>query len=308
MTIKKVVPGVLILFGVWGSSLPTNATEGGAPTTVMGLYGFGAGILPPATEYGSVGVRYADYTANRLMDSHGNKEDLDFSLNVKAITLAYIHMTNKTLLGGQYGFGIAAPFFDMDAKLEIFAGDFPVFQDHTKLFRSADILVQPLMLQWQPSKNLSVMGQFQVLVPTGDYDEGRLVTPGLNHWAFSPIVGATYVTDSGFEISSTSQLDVSTKNKATGYRNGIEYRNEFAVGQNIGDWTLGVGGYYYDQLTDDRGPGSGDGNRARVMALGPALKFFSPGLPPVWIHAYKEFDARNRPEGYNLSIRVAACF
>lgn len=310
MVIRKIkmLPVVFILFGLWGLSLSANATEGGAPTTVAGLYGFGGGILPPATKYGTFAVRIADYDSNRLMDNHGNKENNKFSLNVLTITPAYIHMTDETILGGQYGFGVAAPFFKMDADLTVFAHGMPVFQDSAKLFRQADIDFQPLMLQWQPSKKLSIMGQFQVQAPTGNYDKNRLVNAGLNHWAFSPILGLTYITDSGFEVSSTSQLDVSTRNKATDYRNGIEYRNEFAIGQHIGPWTLGVGGYYYNQLTDDQGPGSGNGNRARAIALGPSLQFFSPGLPPVWIQAYKEFDARNRSEGYNISVRAAASF
>ncbi len=308
MTIRKMFLGMSILLGLWGISLSANATEGGAPTSVMGLHGFGAGVLPPATDYGSFGLRISDYSADRLMDGDGNEEDVEFSLNVRSVTLAYLRMTNKTILGGQYGFGFTAPFLAMDAEIEVFSGNMLVFQDSTELFRPADLLFQPLMLQWHPSENLSTMAQLQIMAPTGDYEEGRLVNPGLNHWAFSPIIGATYITDSGFEVSSVSQLDVSTQNEDTGYRNGIEYRNDFAVGQNLGPWTLGVGGYYYDQLTDDSGPGSGDGNRARLAALGPMVKFFSPGRPPVWIHAYKEFAGRNRPEGYNLSVRMAASF
>ncbi|UTW05452.1 transporter [Amphritea atlantica] len=308
-TIKtKVLPIILILCGLWGIPLSASATENGAPTTAMGLYGFGAGMLPPVTEYGTFGVRLADYDSNRVMDGNGDKENNDFSLNVKALTLAYIRMTDKTILGGQYGFGFAAPFFKMDSELEIFAGGMSVFQDEAQVFRQADLLFQPLMVQWHPSENLSINGQFQILVPIGDYDKDRMVSPGLNHWAYSPIISLTYITDSGFEVSSTSELDVSTRNKATGYRNGIEYRNEFAVGQHVGPWTLGVGGYYYDQLTDDSGPGSDDGNRARVLALGPSLQFFRRGLPPVWFHAYKEFDAHNRSEGYNISVRVAMSF
>ena len=40
------------------------------------------------------------------------------------------------------------------------------------------------------------------------------------------------------------------------------------------------------------------GNRARVLAVGPAVSYFKPGVPPIWLHVYKEFDARNRAEGH----------
>jgi hypothetical protein len=80
------------------------------------------------------------------------------------------------------------------------------------------------------------------------------------------------------------------------------------VGQHIGPWTLGLGGYYYRQLTDDDAPGLTRGNRARVLALGPALSVFQPGLPPVWVHLYKEVDARNRAEGYAFAVRLSHSF
>ena len=56
--------------------------------------------------------------------------------------------------------------------------------------------------------------------------------------------------------------------------------------------------------------GLSNGNRARVTALGPALNFFDPrsGLPNVWIHAYKEFGARNRAQGTQLALRAAWVF
>jgi len=80
------------------------------------------------------------------------------------------------------------------------------------------------------------------------------------------------------------------------------------VGQHIGPWTLGLGGYYYRQFSDDDAPGLQTGNRARVLAVGPAVSYFKPGLPPVWLHAYKETDARNRAEGYTVALRISQSF
>lgn len=110
----------------------------------------------------------------------------------------------------------------------------------------------------------------QVQAPTGDYDKNRLISPGVNHWTFSPTFNATYITDSGFEVSSSFQTDFNTRNPATDYKNGVEYRHEFAVGQHVGPFTLGLGGFYYRQFSDDDAPGLETGNRARVVAAGPA--------------------------------------
>ena len=134
------------------------------------------------------------------------------------------------------------------------------------------------------------------------------MSPGLNHWTFSPIVNATWISDTGFEVSSSVEVDINTRNKATDYKSGVEYRHEFAVGQHFGPWTAGIGGYYYRQFSDDDAPNLTSGNRARVMAVGPALSYFKPGLPPIWLHAYKEFDARNRAEGYTVGLRISHSF
>ena len=196
----------------------------------------------------------------------------------------------------------------MDADLTVKANGVPVFSDSADLFRQGDLQVIPLILQWQPSRNLGVNFWFQVQAPTGDYDKRRLVNPSTNYWTVSPMLNLSYISDSGFEVSSSFQTDFNSRNDATDYRSGTEYRHEFAVGQHIGPWTLGLGGYYYRQLSDDDAPGLTTGNRARVLALGPALSFFKPGLPPVWVHLYKESDARNRAEGYTLAVRLSHSF
>jgi hypothetical protein len=40
------------------------------------------------------------------------------------------------------------------------------------------------------------------------------------------------------------------------------------------------------------------------------VSYFKPGagLPPIWLHAYKEFDARNRAEGYTVALRTGISF
>lgn len=289
------------------SATSGHATENGAPTTPAGLYDFGAGYTPPATPTGTFGIRTAYYSADTLKDGNGNDQPVDFSLDVLSVGLAYLRMTDHEIWGARYGWGAVLPFFSMDASLEV-PTPFGTFSDSADVLRQADLQVQPLILQWNPSPNMGINTQFQIQAPTGDYDEDRLVSPGLNHWTFSPILNATYISDSGFEVSSSFQLDFNTRNRDTDYRSGVEYRHEFALGQHIDSWTVGLGGYYYRQISDDEGPGLTDGNRAQTLALGPAVSFFRPGLPAVWLHAYKEFETRNRAEGYTIALRIAKSF
>ena len=293
--------------GLIGFCAGAHGTENGAPTTAVGVYDFGAGMMPPATPFGTVGLRTAFYSANVQKDRHGNSADNNFSLDVLSIGVAYMRMTDYTVLGAKYGFGTVVPFFKMDASVQVQTPVGPL-DLQADPFRLADVQFLPVILQWTLSPNLFVNTQFQIQAPTGDYDKNRLISPGLNHWTFSPIVNATYLSDSGFEVSSSFEVDVNTRNNATDYKNGVEYRHEFAVGQHAGPWTVEVGGYYYRQFSDDDAPGLESGNRARVMAVGPAVSYFKPGIPPVWLHVYKEFDARNRAEGYTAALRISQSF
>uniref|UniRef100_A6W074 Uncharacterized protein n=1 Tax=Marinomonas sp. (strain MWYL1) TaxID=400668 RepID=A6W074_MARMS len=300
--------GSATLLGFSGWAL---ATENGAPTTAMGVYDFGAGFMPPATDIGAFGLRTAYYSSNSNRNATGNDNGTDFSLDVLSLGLAYVKMTNHEIFGAKYGFSTVVPFFSMDASLKI-----PIasIDRSASVTRQADLQITPLILQWTLSPNLAMNAQFQIQAPTGDYDKNRLVSPGLNHWAFSPIYNVSYISNTGFEVSSSFELDINTKNSDTDYKNGIEYRHEFAVGQHVNEWTLGLGGYYYRQLTDDKtysgysGQPITDGNRAETLAAGPALTYFKPGLPMVSFHAYKEFRTYNRSQGYNLALRISQSF
>lgn len=293
-----------------------HATENGAPSTPIGLYDFGTGFMPPTTDLGTFASRLAFYSSDTLHNNNGNPTaGQDFNLDVTSLSAVYLRMTNTTLFGGRYGFSAVFPMLKMDGGLSVSIPDVGVvFQNETQVFRDGDIQAIPLILQWSPQPNLAVNTQFAVQAPTGDYDADSFVSPGLNHWVFSPSVGFTYINNSGYEVSSHFQLDISTKNDATDYKNGIEYRHDFGIGKHIQNWTVGLGGYYYRQLTDDKtysnysGPSITDGNRGEVLALGPALSYFSPGKPAVLLHAYKEFAAVNRSEGINIALRIAQTF
>lgn len=301
---KQFVALTLSLLGAWTSA---DATENGVPTTTFGVYDFGAGMNPPPTANGTVGVRTGYYSARTLKDSRGNRSDEDFSLDLLSIALIYVRMTEHTLFGANYGFGAVLPFFKMDAELKTQTPAGPMRLEADP-FRMSDAIFIPLILQWNLSPNFFVNTSLGIITPTGDYDKNRLVSPGLNHWTYSPTLNATYITDNGFEVSSSFQVDFSTRNKATNYKNGIEYRHEFAAGQHIGPWTVGLGGFYYRQVSDDSAPNLKTGNRSGAFAIGPAIAYFEPGTPPISAHIYKEYDARNRPEGYTFAVRVSQSF
>lgn len=291
------------------SAVPAHAAEGGAPVFPLGVMDFGAGQLPPPSEVGTVGVRVASYRAKELRDNDGNVSAVKPDLAVDTIGFAFIKMTDISLGDFKYGFGAVLPFLKASLDLAI-PTPFGDVNLSGKNSAQGDLQIIPAILQWNPAPGWYTNAQLVVQLPSGSYEQTRLINAGANHWSVAPNVAFTYIGSSGFEVSSNIQLNVHGKNKDTNYRSGLEYQHEFALGQHVGPWTFGAAGYYLQQLTDDKSPTLTTGNRARVVGLGPAVSFFElgSGLPLVWAHVYKEFDARNRSQGTHGTIRAAWTF
>lgn len=288
---------------------PAQATENGAPITPIGVFDFGAGMLPPPTEVGAIGLRAASARATQTRDNNSDRAPVEPDLAVNAYSVVFIKMTNTMFGGARYGWGAILPYLDMslDLRVPTPAGPLALSGRNRAI---GDVMLMPVMLQWTPAPGLFTNFQLSVQAPTGSYNKTRLINAGTNHWTLAPSIAVTSISQGGFELSTNIQLNINSRNKDTDYRSGIEYQHEFAVGQHIGPWTAGVGGYFYQQLTDDSAPGLLNGNRSRVAALGPAVSFFDPasGLPSMWLHAYKEFAARNRSQGTHVAIRAAWAF
>ncbi len=303
---RGLVAGAAIL-SAFTFNTTAKAAEAGATITPFGVADFGAGMLPPATPFGTIGIRTAYYTADVLKDGAGHRINTDFDVDVKTIGLAYIKMTEAELFNASVGFGAIIPFMEIDGDITVPTPGGPLALSSEDV-ALGDIQIMPLMLQWNAPPNWFVNASLQIQAPTGAYDVNETFNVGANHWAIAPILGVTYLSESGLEFSSRIELNFNTENPDTDYTSGIEYKHEFAVGKHFGSWTGGIGGYFYQQLSDDEGPNVVDGNRGRVLAVGPAVSFFQPGLPLVSLHAYKEFGAENRAEGVNMALRVGMAF
>lgn len=305
------IPKLLVSAAALTLAGAAHSVESGAPITPFGVFDFGAGMLPPPSDVATVGVRAAFYSASELRDTNGKVSPAGIKLKVNSAALAIVKTTDIPLLGGTYGFSAVVPYLDMSNRLTIPTPGGPLPLKGTNA-AVGDVTITPVMVKWTPSPGLFVNGRLELQLPTGSYKADRLINTGSNHWTASPAVAFTWIGPSGLELSSNIQINFHGKNKDTQYQSGVEYQHEFAIGQHVGPWTLGVGGYLYQQLTDDKVNGARfqDGNRSRVMALGPAISFFELGSdwPLIWAHAYKEFGARNRTQGTQFAVRAAWTF
>lgn len=290
------------------TSIPqARAVEDGATITPMGITDFESGYLPPTTPVGLFGLRVAYYGANKLKDSHGNTSPNGLDLDVMTIGLAYIHMTNWHLWGARYGFGTVVPFVDMNGTLSVStpAGSLKLSSNN---FALGDVQFQPVMLGWNFGRHGAANIGLQIQAPTGRYRTHETFNNGVNHWTITPYAAGTWLLGHGYELSSLIQLSYNTENPDTDYTSGMEYYQEYGVGKHFGPFVAGAAGYFYQQISNDHGPNLISGNRARVFAVGPALMFNKPHLPMVSLHAYKEFAAKNRAQGYNIAVRIGMSF
>ena len=68
---------------------------------------------------------------------------------------------------------------------------------------------------------------------------------------------------------------------------------------------MGVGGYAYQQVTDDTSGGTTvQTNRGRTMAIGPSMKYDNGKGWFFTLKYEKEFDVKNRPEGGGLNVKM----
>jgi hypothetical protein len=131
-------------------------------------------------------------------------------------------------------------------------------------------------------------------IPVGLYNSRNLANLGIGHGAIDAGGGYTYFDpQTGHEFSAVIGATYNLVNPSTQYKNGVDA----AVG------------YVYDQITGDSGSGAKLGPfESRVIGIGPQAGYLFPvgGMQGyVNLKAYGEFDARNRPSGWNAWLTLS---
>jgi hypothetical protein len=145
-----------------------------------------------------------------------------------------------------------------------------------------------------------------VNAPTGTYDASRLANFGIGHWAIDAGGGYTYLNpQTGNEFSGVLGFTYNFENPSTDYQNGIDMHFDWAASHFLSkQFFVGVVGYAYQQLTPDRGQAAILGDfKSRVFGIGPQAGYLFPigGMQGYLnLKGYREFEAENRPEGWNV--------
>lgn len=284
-----------MLLGILGSTPLALATEGGGSVYAPGVNGFGCCALPPPGTYMMVDAQH--YRSDELKGNDGRKVPVQgFKVRAEAIAPRFIWVTPQDLLGGSLALHTIVPVVSLDAS----AGGRS--QRKTGV---GDIVFGPA-LGWHLSPNLHTVAAIDFFAPTGEYDKDDLANIGRNYWATHLVGGISYINATGINADAKVMYGINARNHDTDYRSGDEFIVDYAAGWAFGNgWTLGVGGYFYQQTTDDEVDGHRyPDNKGASRAIGPALRYDSGQGWFLTAKGYRETGVRNRAEGDALWLRA----
>jgi hypothetical protein len=252
-----------LLFGALSlvQSAPATAAEGGIGDYLMGSRSNGAGITPPA------GVYFQDDTYFYDAKIGGGKATPFGGLLVANVsTQTWLNLpttlwvTSAKVLGGDLAFSLTSSVGEprVNASLLVNSPRFgPIgvnaIDDNVRL---SDFFIQSFV-GWQAGNfhwQLGIGG----VAPSGTYVAGELSNASLNRPAVDLFGTFTWLDPAiGWDLSTAAGFTFNQTNPATNYKTGDEFHLEWAATKYLSkQFTIGLVGYYYQQLTPDTGTGA----------------------------------------------------
>jgi len=294
---------------VFGLGREAIAAENGAGFYLLGSKGQYAAILPPEGVYfqNDLYIYGGTLGGSRSLPIAGK-----IAANVHATLVAelptFLWSTDVSILGGRLAFSATEPIGGPSINADITLGPL-----HGTTSDNAATFGDPILgqsLAWDFDK-FHVMLSNLVNVPIGNYRADALANLAFHHWGDDVSVAATWFDmQSGIEVSGIAGLTFNAENPATQYRTGTEFHFEGSVSKALSkEWSAGVIGYFYDQISGDGGSGARLGPfQGRTAALGGSLTYnFLIDKRPITVRAkvFREFDVERRLQGTGGYLTVA---
>ena len=282
------------------------AAEGGGSSYLQGTYGdFAAAVVPAPGMYLRNDVIYYDAGIGARPISGGLDPGFDQKLWMDRLTLG--GFSERGIFGGKIGLELQLPYvFDLTVAQHPGGPPFDSFgspRDHDM----GDPVLKP-QLAWGSGPHYSKLS-LGIVIPLGTHDDDTVVSIGRHYWSFDPSFTYSFLSDTGWDFSATFGYMMNLENNLTGpnYETGDEWHIDALFGKHFGEhFSLGIAGYWYDQLTDDEGPippPLESGYRSQGAGFGPAFRFGSKNFSVVgkWLY---DAQAENRLDGdlYMLSF------
>ena len=272
------------------------ATEGGWGSYPNGAEDFMAGALPPPGTY--LLNYFSYYHAPRVNDNSGGPAPVDVDVECFADSVRLLHMTKKQVFGANWAMHVLVPFVKVHAST-------PRGVDSKT--GVGDIVVNPFLLGWHFT-NWHIAAGIDTIIPVGAYNKNDIANIGRNCWTFEPVFAVTYLNGSGYEVSAKFMYDFNTKNTATNYRSGQEFHFDYTLGKKIDNMNVGIGGYYYKQITDDTLDGDTvHDNKGQVFAFGPQFRYGVKNMAFTVKYQWETW-VKNRPQGEQFWFKFMYAF
>lgn len=169
-------------------------------------------------------------------------------------------------------FTLAVPFMYFKDTVSLTPISPPITETSYNL---SDITLTPINLGWNDNNFHWTVG-LNIYAPTGAYSASSLVPSGYNYWTVEPVSGFTYYEPTiGSEMTIYTGYEFNTINPATEYRTGEQLHIDWILAEHFKNgFGLGIGGYFYQQITPDSGSGAFLGSfKAKEFSLGPVMRY-----------------------------------
>ncbi|PHM50681.1 SphA family protein [Xenorhabdus miraniensis] len=273
------------------------AEGGGVGTYPDGLDNYLAGALPPpgiyALFYGG-NIHYKKLRGNNgaLIPVPG------FKVNVNLLAPRLVWVTGRQVLGGQLAYHTIVPLLDVTTDA---AGK------HNNSKGIGDITFGPA-LGYHPAPDLGYVIGLDVNIPTGHYDRNDPSSLGKNYWTIRPVWAVSYFPANGINADLKVMYDVNSSNKETKTTSGQAIHADYALGWGFGNGLVaGVGGYVFQQITNDSGPNSAQG-KASAFGFGPSIRYANAKGWLIALKWQKDLAVNNRPAGSQFFLKAAIPF
>lgn len=252
--------------GLLAAVSAAHATEGGGSTYANGTENFMVAAAAPPGLYGMI---YADhYSSNQMNDANGKSLGIPgFKVRATAIVPRVVWVPGIKVLGGGLVAHMLAPLVDLRVSA------LGASQSKSGL---GDVTVG-IGLGYSHSPQFHSAIALDLTLPTGRYNKNDMANIGRNYASIEPVYAVTYVDPKGFNGDLRIGYLFNRRNKATDYKSGDEFHFDYAAGWGLGNgWTLGIGGYYRQQIRSDKQAGvSLADSKTSGMAIGPNVKYDS---------------------------------
>lgn len=294
------------------SFIGLRALGQGLPPVNLGYTSFLDGA-PPAGQgfYFQEYVSY--YNADTFKDADGDKVSFPKTpdLNVWVSLNQFLYQSDQpVVLGGKWGLDVIVPVVGTDLD----APGTPLTDNGCGL---GDVLVGPY-LQWDPimkdGRPVFVHRvEFQMIFPTGSYNDNDYLNPGSNFFSFDPYWCFTWFPTSKCELSARIHYLWNAQNDspwaglgADDAQAGQAIHLNFATSYELIEkrFRVGINGYFLKQITDSQVNGdSVSDSLQQVLGIGPGLLYSFSQNDHLFANFYWETLAENRPEGIFAVVR-----